>query len=145
MIRLVIGTDVNEHLKLAISSINVGSYRTCKIGNYKLIESSPWAEKNQLFPQGNWLLCNAQDRKSFNEEYTHQSNTLSFKISSDDLFTLRDLGIYLVEQYAQKEGETIIPICGRPDIPYGVMIYTRPGQTAAREPRLAREGFFRGS
>jgi hypothetical protein len=81
-------------------------------------------QKNPIFANGFWYICHAQDRISFNKEYINPSNTLSFKISSDVQFSLRSIGIYLVEKYAQKMGQEIIPICGRPDIPYGVVIYT---------------------
>jgi hypothetical protein len=125
MVRLFFGFYGQSGLsKYQITATNVGSYRTCEFGNYKLNKSSPWAQISSDYAYGNWILCNARDGISFSKEYTDQSNTLSFKISSDVQLSIRVLSIYLVEQYAQKMGETIIPICGRPDIPYGVMIYT---------------------
>jgi hypothetical protein len=90
----------------------ISENRECKFFSESDPASTIWKEQREDFSQGSWYLCN--ERK----EIINPSNQILFAIeSTTSIFSLTSLGIYLVEEFIDENGD---PLCGTPDIPYGV-------------------------
>jgi hypothetical protein len=112
MIRLIIFG--NPNIMYIRPVFQIGQNRKCEYFSDSDPASTIWKGQKD-FTLGHWYLCNAR------EEFKNPSNQILFAIeSSTSALSMTGLGIYLVEEFIDEKGD---PVCGTPDIPYGVFNY----------------------
>jgi hypothetical protein len=121
MIRIILRADIAFNYT---SIIDVGTYKRCNFIANKIKNETVWKNIYTVSTSHPWIICESDTSENFYKPSTY----ISFDISSETSISLKDIGIYLVEPYGI--GQSIEnPLCGKPDIPYGVNDYIIDDQT----------------